>query len=123
MSVRVTTITLGGSPRTLLYGVRDGVAAEGQMGKSIRQALGDASFSDLVTLLWAGLRHASPRLTRDQVMTWLDETKRGESSVLSFWDPIVEALTESNLIPRVPVTTGPEVDPTSSSLPPGAGPA
>lgn len=117
MGTKVVAIQLSG-PRMLLYGTAAVVQAEGVMGKSVRDALIGQSVSDLVILLWAGLRvGASAQITRNQVMTWLDDAKKGDTVVFALWDKVAEALAASGIIPPPPTTAAPEEDenPTLSS--------
>lgn len=120
MAAKVVTINLGGMPRSLFYGTTATIQAERAMGKSVRDAILAQSIGDLVILLWAGLRiGAEAKLTQDQVARWIDEAKKGDVVVFTLWDPVVEALAASGIIPQPRTTSAPpEDDPTTASPPP-----
>ena len=126
MAAIVTVITIGGASRPLFYGIRDAIAAEQRMGHSIRVALAETSFQDLVVLLWAGLRGRDPKLTTDTVAGWLDQARQGESAAMIWWDTVAEGLMASGLVPRTTTSTPPaEGDggpPTEPWLPHGTQP-
>lgn len=110
MGARVTTITLD-KDRVLFYSVAATMEAERVMGKSIRDALATTSVSDLVTLLWAGLKHQNPRLKVDDVAGYLDTAKRGPQSVLLMWNSVADALIASGILPEPASQEGAPTDP------------
>jgi hypothetical protein len=121
MSAEVVTIMLD-HPRTLFFRIEDLMDAETAMGHSVRQALADTSVSDLVTLLWAGLRGGGEaKVTRQQVARLLDKAKQGEGTTFGAWNTIAEALVAAGVLPR-PSTEGiPDVDPSGPALVLGSG--
>lgn len=120
MAAKVLRVQLDQS-RVLFYRTQDVVDAERRMGKPIRQAAVDLSISDLVTLLWAGLRHQQERLTTEQVSKWIDTARQAEgASVFDLWNTVAEALVESGILPRVDTSGVPvpeDLDPTRAPGP------
>lgn len=102
MAAKVSKIQLAGE-RILFYTTPDVLEAERRMQHSVRAAAEALSFTDLVTLLWAGLRHADSRLTADQVMRWIDQEKQGEQSIFGLWTYVLEALINSGVLPKPPL--------------------
>jgi len=74
-------ITLAGQSYTLRYSVRATLALKDKWGlgddkaseKEIERRMAQASLSDFVTIIWAGLRTHHPELSEDQVLGWLDD--------------------------------------------------
>jgi hypothetical protein len=117
MPAEVRTLQLHGE-RRIFYRVTDAVEAERRMGKSIRQALAETSVSDLILLVWAGLRHGDAKLTPDQVMRWMDDLKQGPTAAFSLWNSVAEALVASGILPPPPPAGEvPDVDPLASGSP------
>lgn len=94
--------------RVLFYGTGDLLEAERRMSKSLVRALGEKSLTDLVVLLWAGLRHQDAKLTPDGVMKAIDKARqRPDVSVFMLWEKVADALVESGMLPASEPTEAP----------------
>ena len=101
MAAKVLKIRLD-VDRILFFRTQDIVDAERRMGKTIRQATMDLGVTELVTLLWAGLRHQNDKLTTDMVSRYVDTARQAEgASVFELWDVVAKALMDSGILPRV----------------------
>jgi hypothetical protein len=100
--------------RILFFRTSDVMLAEGQMGKSARQAVSDMSVRDLVILIQAGLRHESD-YSIEQVSDMIDKAKqRPEFSVIGLWGKLIDGLVKSGIWPESKSMKAP-VDPTGAS--------
>jgi hypothetical protein len=110
----VTSVKLD-KDRLLFYGTVDLIEAERRMGKGFYQALEDRTMGDLVTMLWAGLKHQEAKLTIEGTAKVLDVAKRNGTSSYLLWNKIVDALTASGVLPESDQAQPP--DPTSAPSP------
>jgi hypothetical protein len=62
------SITLAGKEYVLRYDLRGRRDVEKQLGKGLWTAFQDGTVESSATILWAGMRHASRKLTPDDVM-------------------------------------------------------
>lgn len=67
------SVTLAGKDYVLRYDLRGRRDAEKKLGKGLWAAMQDGQIESVATILWAGLRHTSRKLTPDDVLDMLQE--------------------------------------------------